>query len=266
MEMPLYKTADGVIYPSEVGIALQKAGVENGDCILLHSDVGVFGKTATLDREYFLGAICREIRQAVGETGTVIMPAFSYSFCDRKIFDIEESPSTVGILTEFFRKQPGVVRTKHPIFSAAVCGARQEYFLDIGKDAFGNDSFFGKLRQVQGKLVFFGVGLAACTYLHHIEQMYGINYRYMKTFTGQVRSGNHLYDDVATFFVRDLERIVELDVTRLETYLLENGIMRVIRLGMGNIAVVDAQKLFAVTCELLDQDPYYLLSKRSTRL
>ncbi|WP_089503411.1 AAC(3) family N-acetyltransferase [Campylobacter pinnipediorum] len=49
-----------------------------------------------------------------------MMPTFTYSFCDRDIYDKEKSKSKVGILGEFFRKLKGVYRTDDPIFSFAV--------------------------------------------------------------------------------------------------------------------------------------------------
>lgn len=255
-----------MLYPSDIQEALCQVGIENGDDILVHSDISVFGKIATLDRDYLLNAMIEQLAKAVGQAGTLIMPTFSYSFCKNEIFDIQETKSTVGTLTEFFRQQSGVARTKHPIFSAAIRGAKQEYFLDVGKDSFDNESIFGKLRQMNGKIVFFGVNLAACTYVHHIEQLYGINYRYLKTFAGKVHCGDDIYDDFATFFVRYLDRIVELDVSRLEDYLLKNDIMKSSSLGEGKVMVVNAQDLFHMTIELLDKDPYYLLSQRSTRM
>jgi aminoglycoside 3-N-acetyltransferase len=266
MELPLYKTSSNMLYPADIQEALCQVGIEDGDHILIHSDISVLGKIATLDRDYFLNAIVEQLAKAVGQSGTLIMPTFSYSFCKNEIFDIVNTKSTVGTLTEFFRQQSGVARTKHPIFSAAIRGAKQEYFLDVGKDSFDNESIFGKLRQMTGKIVFFGVNLAACTYVHHIEQLYGVNYRYLKTFSGQVHCNDHTYNDSATFFVRYLDRIVELDVSRLENYLLKNNIMRSSSLGKGKILAVNAQDLFNATVELLDNDPYYLLSPRSTRM
>jgi aminoglycoside 3-N-acetyltransferase len=266
MELPLYKTSSNILYPADIQEALYKVGIENGDHILVHSDISVFGKIATLDRNYFLTAIIEQLAKAVGQAGTLVMPTFSYSFCKNEIFDIQDTKSTVGTLTEFFRQQSGVTRTKHPIFSAAIRGAKQDYFLDIGKDSFDNESIFGKLRQMNGKIVFFGVNLAACTYVHHIEQLYGVNYRYLKTFTGEVRCGSHSYNDSATFFVRYLDRIVELDVSRLEEYLVKNNIMTSSSFGEGKVMAVNAQHLFNTTVELLDKDPYYLLSPRSARL
>lgn len=266
MELPLYKTSNGTLYPTDMQEVFRKVGIENGETIFIHSDISVFGKIATLDRNYFLSAILSQLGKAVGHAGTLIMPTFSYSFCKDEMFDVQETKSTVGTLSEFFRQQVGVTRTKHPIFSVAIHGTKQEYFLDIGRDSFDNESIFGKLRQMNGKVVFFGAHLSSCTFLHHIEQIYGVNYRYLKTFTGQVRCDDYTYNNSVTFFVRYLDRIVELDVSRLEDYLLKNNIMKSSSLGEGKIMAVNAQELFNTTIDLLDKDPYFLLSSRSTRM
>jgi aminoglycoside 3-N-acetyltransferase len=266
MESPLYKTSNGLLYPSDIQRAMTNIGVKKGDRIFVHSDIGVFGKIANFNSQQFLTAIIDQLTASVGEEGTLILPTFSYSFCKGEIFDVAETKSTVGTLSEFFRKQPGVVRTKHPIFSVGIRGTIKECFANIGKDSFDSESIFGRLREKKGKLVFFGASFNSCTYLHHIEQLYGIPYRYIKTFTGQIREEKRTYTDYATFFVRYLDRIVELDTTRLEAYLLEKKIMQETQLGEGIVKVIDAQELFDVTTKLLDDDLYYLLTPDSTRI
>ncbi|WP_371372064.1 AAC(3) family N-acetyltransferase [Sporomusa aerivorans] len=265
VNLPMYKSSSGVINTSDINKALTSAGINAGDVIFVHSDISVFGKIANYDRDSFLNSHVECLSQAVGKTGTVIMPTFSYSFCKGEIYDPLNTPSDVGILTEFFRNQPGVLRTKHPIFSVAVSGASKDAFLDIGRDSFDNDSIFGKIRKANGKIVFFGASFHSCTYLHHIEQLHGVPYRFIKNFTGKTRNGQQTTKDYATFFVRYLDRVVELDVNRLQNYLIENNIMRSVSLGEGKILTVGARELFEIGIRLLDTDPYFFLSSKSSR-
>lgn len=264
VDKPVYKTSRGFVYPANVCESLTQGGINKGDVIFVHSDIGVFGKLANFNIESFLGSIIACFKETVGNNGTLVFPTFSYSFCKNEIYDPVQTKSTVGILTEFFRKQLGVIRTKHPIFSVAIAGAHRE-LAEVGKDSFNDDSIFGKVRQLKGKIVFFGADFHSCTYLHHIEQLHGVSYRYFKTFTGRIRENGQLYDDYATFFVRYLDRVVKLDTRRLEQLLLDEGIMKSVSLGEGKILFVDAQELFDVGNELLEKDPYFFLSEDSTR-
>lgn len=265
-EKPLYKTSGGVIYPANIATGLTKLGLQQGDVVFVHSDISAFGKMASFDAEYLLGSLIRCFMNAVGASGAVIMPTFTYSFCKGEVYDPAESKSTVGILTEFFRNHPDVKRSKHPIFSVAVTGRHQEYLLDTGKDSFGENSIFDKLRKVNGKIIIFGSSfITSCTYLHYVEQSFGVPYRYLKTFTGEIRDNGKVYEDYATFYVRYLDRIVKLDTNRFEQYLLETGLMQAVSLGEGHIQAVSAQDFFLAGQSLLQKDPYFFLSADSTR-
>lgn len=236
--------------------ALKEAGITQQDTILVHSDLTVFGKLVLFDRQQFLQTFVDLLQTSVA---TLIMPTFTYSFCKGEIYDVQNSPSTVGTLTEYFRTQPGVLRTLHPLFSFALKG--DPAFTQVSMDSFGPGSLFDRLRLAKGKLVFLGTSLQACTYIHHVEQMHGIPYRYMKTFPGTIKNGSHTFQAEATFFVRYLDRNVILDVSRLSDHLLENKMMQKISLGSGSLLVVDADLLYTEGCRLLDQNIYYFLKE-----
>ena len=83
-----------------------------------------------------MNSLIKVLKESVGDNGKVIMPAFSYSFCKKEKFDIETSKSTVGVLTEFFRKQNDVERTIHPIFSSSIWGKNKENLINLSKSKF----------------------------------------------------------------------------------------------------------------------------------
>jgi aminoglycoside 3-N-acetyltransferase len=259
----LYKTSnDNCVTGMDFINVLKKLGIKSGDTLFIHSDISKFGKLAVKKRDVLLGNIIDSFKSAVGNCGTLIMPAFSYSFCKGEIFDVENTKGTVGTLNEYFRRLPGVSRSVQPIFSAAVMGKNKDKFLNISKDSFGKDSIFDKLKQANGKLVFFGASFHSCTYLHYVEQMHKIPYRYMKEFNGKIKDGEKIYEDRCTFFVRYLNSNVVLDTSRLEKYLLENKIMKEASIGNGEILVIGAKELYNAGFKLLDEDIYYFLKEK----
>ena len=137
------KTSEAEYKVCDLLDALRELGIRRGDTICVHSQIYSLGKAGMLRNDY-LNMILKVLKEAVGENGTIIMPAFSYSFCDKQIFDVQESKSTVGILTEFFRNSEGVSRTVHPIFSFSVWGRRKKEFLNIGLDAFPWTAYMGR--------------------------------------------------------------------------------------------------------------------------
>lgn len=261
--LPLYDCDGKIITTGDVLAALRRVGVVSGDSLFVHSDVATFGRPLILDRSKFLGTLIDILRESVGGTGTIIMPTFTYSFCDGKIYDVAESRSTVGVLTEYFRTLPGVVRTRHPIFSVAIQGPGADEFVEVGMDSFDNDSIFGKLHTRGGKILVFGAPFAtSLTFLHYIEETHGVPYRYMKEFRGVIRDGGKDEEGTCTYYVRNLAVESILNADRLEPLFISAGIFKRESLGAAHILVAQANRLFDEGIRMLDQDPYAFIAKR----
>ncbi len=261
---PLYQSDTGEISYLDFVKALKKVGLASGDVIFVHSDIAPFGKLCTFDKTLLLKTLTEAIKESIGWTGTIIMPTFTYSFCKDEVFDPTYSKSTVGVLTEHFRSQPDVVRTNHPIFSVAIWGSQKEIFVDVGKDSFGKHSIFEKLHHQNAKIVFLGAPFQSCTFLHYVEQIHGIPYRFMKTFRGTVNFSGLQHESECTFFVRPLDNNVVFDTSKLERYLLDNNFLRQTNVGNGKVLMVEAKALFDKGIQLLDQDIYFFLTKEPT--
>ncbi len=260
--MDLYKIENKVITDQDFSRALLDCGVENGDTIMVHSDVSVFGKLAVAGKKDFFESIVDQLLQSVGETGNVIIPTFSYSFCEGKIFDIDEKNSTVGALTNYVIRHHKFERSLQPMFSVAVSGKDKNTLLSINKDSFGKGTIFEKFHKQKGKLVFLGAPFQACTFVHYIEQVYGVPYRYLKNFHGVIKNGDKQWEDDYTFFVRKLDMNALADLDRLENYLLEKQIMKEVKLGNSRIYCVDSEDLFAEGKKLLDKDIGFFLEQK----
>jgi len=259
MSNPLYKIGEMEINGDDFTKAFKEMGVAKDDVLFVHSDVSVFGFLGRKDRDYLLSSLVDAVKAAVPQ-GTIIMPTFSYSFCKEEVYDIEETKSTVGALTEFFRGLSDVQRTRHPIFSVGVWGKDKEYFLDVGKDSFDKDSIFGKIHGKKAKIVFLGAPFQSCTFIHYIEQMHGVPYRFIKTFKGTIKDKGKTCEDKCTYLVRYLdEREVTVDLGRFKDYLIKNNHMRAMKLGNGRIMVVGAETLFDKGMRLLGKDINYFL-------
>lgn len=255
----LYEHSGRAITPDDITQTLRSLGIVPGDTLLIHSRVSAFGKFLLFDRDAFFKEIEQAFLDAVGEEGTIVMPTFSYSFCNKEIFDMAKTPSTVGVLTEHFRKQSGVSRTKHPIFSVAISGRHRNEFLNIEKDSFDAQSIFGHLHRVNAKQVFFGASFESATFVHYIEQAHGVPYRYMKTLEGIIRENGKEYSDSATYNVRYLDKDVVTELARFEKHLVSIGAMKRAELGSGIIEVVSCEDAFREGMAMLDKDIYSFL-------
>ncbi|WP_270562930.1 AAC(3) family N-acetyltransferase [Clostridium beijerinckii] len=256
----LYESDEKNIHYEDVVKALKSLGIRKGDTLLVHSDVSVFGKPIR-DKKLLLDSLVYALQEVVGRNGTIVMPTFTYSFCNGKIYDKKKSRSTVGALTEHFRNMEGVKRTIHPIFSFAIWGKNTEYLLDTSKDSFDKNSVFGKIHSLGGKMVSIGSTFEAFTFMHYIEQSYGVPHRYMKVFKGTIVENSKTYEDEYTYYVRSLEGNVIVNFERFEKYLKEKNLIYYERLGNSNILLAECNTVFEEGFKLLSQNPFYLLKE-----
>tara|TARA_Y100000310_G_scaffold333939_1_gene412544 strand:+ start:1010 stop:1927 length:918 start_codon:yes stop_codon:yes gene_type:complete len=254
---PLYEHEGRKIYYSDFVKSLRDAGIRKGDIIFVHSRVSAFGKLLTFDRNFLMQSLVDSLKEVVGNEGTIIMPTFTYSFDKNEPFDVDKTQSTVGALTEFFRKQDDVIRTAHANHSVAVWGRNREDLANVGKDTFDENSIFGKLHKLNGKIVFLGAPFQSCTFIHYIEQMYEVPYRYMRTFKGKVIIGGNEKEEEITFYNK--HDVFFSSFSKFEKYLLEKGLMKNMELGAGNIRVVECKDMFDEGYKFLDKDIYYFL-------
>ena len=258
LEKYVLKIGDKMVTIKDLYNVLEKLSIQKGDVLCVHSQLYSLG-TPLLPREEFLHIIIKVLQDLVGNKGMLIMPTFSYSFCKGEIYDINETPSTVGVLTEYFRKLLDVRRTNHPIFSFAIWGDRVEEYLDIGPDAFGFDSVYGKMLRDNGKLLMLGAN-KGYTFYHIAEEHINVSHRYFKNFSGQVRNERGmLYHTNVPYFVRDLSIKSSVDEKKVETFLLENGCQKQITFGKGTISIIDCKNMYDKMIDVLRKKPQMFL-------
>ena len=229
--------------------AFRLLGIQQGDIICVHSELMGLGKPL-LGKRDFMKAVVDTLFEAIGRTGTLIMPTFSYSFCKDDVFDVQNSPSDVGVLTEYFRNMANVKRTWHPIFSFAVSGAKIEDYLDIGPDAFGFDSVYGKMLRDEGKIVMLGAN-AGYTFYHLAEEHLNVSHRYFKNYSGSIIADGKEYKTCVPYFVRCLDRKSVLNERQLSQFLIETECQKQVKFARGTIAVIDCNEMYHKVCDAL---------------
>ncbi len=153
---------------------LKKAGINNGDHILLHCALSKIG--------YINGGaltLIDALIETIGEEGNLLMPAFPATgrnkdyLSNNPIFDIRNTPSQMGIVSETFRNMVGVQRSLHPTDSICAFGKDAEYLTNThfnNISPYNENSPFRKLCTIKGKILMLGTTLnGACTNLHTLE-------------------------------------------------------------------------------------------------
>jgi aminoglycoside 3-N-acetyltransferase len=258
--MDLYMHKGEGVAEADFGHSFVELGVKKGDTLFVHSDIKPFGKIAT-SKTQLLRSIVEVLEESVGPEGAIVMPTFSYSFCKGEIFDRDATPSTVGVLGDFFRKEPGVTRSVHPLFSVAAWGKDMEEYLRTSKDSFGAGTVFETLHRKNGKILLLGTDFQSCTFLHYTEQIAQVPYRYLKTFSGTIVDADASYKDAYTYFVRPIDGTIDNDFRVIEPVLRERGVLCEATVGGGKLMLVSANELFDVSQDVLKADPYFFVKK-----
>ncbi len=152
---------------------LRALGVRPGGVLLVHSALRSLGLPPDLPQRAEIAV--SGLLTALGPGGTLLMPALSYASVSARqpVFDVANTPSCVGGLTEYFRTRPGTLRSVHPTHSVCGAGPRTGELLSshrLDVTPCGPHSPFSLLPQVNGQILFLGCGLKPNTSMHAVEE------------------------------------------------------------------------------------------------
>ncbi|MEG3618307.1 AAC(3) family N-acetyltransferase [Magnetovibrio sp. PR-2] len=156
--------------------------------------------------EDFCDTFVRTLLHRLGDQATVIVPTFSMSFPDQKVFDVRETASMSGAFGGLLVKRYPQNRLAHPFYSFAAFGSRAPALLSTHfKHSTGAGSVFEWVMEHDVELVCIGHHFVkSLTGIHHAEEEAGVDYRYRKTFCGRVVGMDEETDVDCSFFVREL--------------------------------------------------------------
>jgi aminoglycoside 3-N-acetyltransferase len=257
-----------MIDAAAIGEALGEIGLRAGDTVLVHSDAIIAAQLPPLPDVQRLGLLIDALQASIGPTGTLVMPAFSYSFTKSETFDVMNTPSKVGMLTEHFRTLKGVCRSADPIFSVAAKGARANELCSAStKECFGPDSVFAVLHRLNSYIVCLGCALTSGgTFVHYVEKSNGVDYRYDKVFPGTIVWPDRSSTEASVvYYVRKLERKSGADLRRLQRRLEANGQLKKATLGRVRVLGVRAADIYETASQMLREDPSSLIEEGASR-
>lgn len=237
----------------------RKSGVNEGDTVLLHSSIKrTFRRYLDLGVRLTPEDILNSFLEAVGESGTLILPLFNFDFTKNVDFDIRTTPSHMGVLTEAARKHPLAERTGHPIYSFAVIGAKSHKFKDINNfSGYGTDSPFAILHELGGKIAVLDLpDQNSMTFYHYVEEMHEVDYRYHKKFQGNYidKLGNIELREYG-LFVRNIEKGVLTHVNPAGELMWSKGLYQGDRPNEGSgLRVILAKEAYNFISDIIKSD------------
>jgi aminoglycoside 3-N-acetyltransferase len=243
---------------------LKALGINEGDALLVHSSYKSLGGV-----DGGIDTVISALKSAVGDSGTLIMPTFTYEYVNASspVFDVSETPSCVGMITELFRKSEGVIRSIHPTHSLAVWGKDKEYYVRdhrLDKTCLEKNSPIFKLKENHGKIMLLGCPTEKLTLLHGAEIAMSVPYaftadyndpRYHREYTCVDEKGNkytqkfyHVFSKAAGY-AHDFNKLSDL-IELVPKKLLD-----------ADCLLFDASELWNTVCEAMKKDPYCLATR-----
>ncbi len=225
------------------------SGIAEGDTVLVHSSIK---RTLMVLRQKGLKPNVQDILdsflRAVTPNGTLVLPLFNFEFPTTKHFDILNTPSQMGGLTEMARLHTKSVRTGHPIYSFAAIGKEASMFDGVDNiSGYGFDSPFAILRQLNGKIASLDLeDRNSMTFYHHVEEMENVNYRYYKNFSGiYVDKKGEQTNKVYKLFVRNIEKKILTELNPAAELMWKEGLYKGERPKQGNgLRTINANQMF----------------------
>lgn len=234
-------------------------GADKCDILYIHTSLSFGTPNPDLKKKTMLG----ELLNVIKELGvkTICMPTFTFSFCNGLDYDPATSASRMGVLNEFFRKQEGVIRSNDPLMSVALMGEDKDLVMNIGHVSCGENSTFDKLRHRDNvKFLFLGPKIGDClTYMHYLEWLYSVDYRYNRVFRGNVNINGITSVEEYALFVRYNSVIPNTASYEYEQKMYDNGTALIAPCGNGTISIVDEKNASVEYKKCLDINPYYFV-------
>jgi aminoglycoside 3-N-acetyltransferase len=157
----------------DVATALRECGLEAGDACFMQAAMSALGGF-----EHGPDTVLAGVEAVVGPEGLVTMPAYSSGgptiehLATDPLFDVRETPSRMGAISEAFRLSQGTLRSFHPTHSICARGLGAAEVIaahDQADTPFGFGTPFVRIGERNALQLFFGCGTGPMTMYHPFE-------------------------------------------------------------------------------------------------
>ncbi len=230
---------------------LRKLGLGSGDLVTMHSSLKSLGHV-----EGGAQTVIEALIETVGPQGTLLLPAFSFPLKSQEepVFDVRETPSCVGLITELFRREYATHRSIHLSHSYAAAGplAREltTHRLDI--TPCGDDSPLGKFMRRDGKILLLGVGYNSCTAFHVVEEQLKVPYM---TFEVKPKAKYRLDGEVFPLPSKIIARPFPYDFTVMADEFRAEGVIQEGKIGEARATLMSGGRFMECVRRRLESDP-----------
>lgn len=239
--------------------SLKKTGVISGDVLLVHSALSKLGFV-----DGGAKTVVESLLEVVGESGHLLMPTSPNNgrqldfIKQNPVFDVKNTPSRMGAISEYFRKLPNTKRSLHPTESVACIGPNSDDFIQGHFQAltpYRMQSPFGKVITNRGKILMIGVTLDnAGTNVHCLEDAVDFPF---PVYVEQIFEAMVIDEQGNQHTVKTKVHNPEMSSKRYCDYLIpileKEGILTKHKIGDASCLLIDAQGMFDCLKKELNQ-------------
>lgn len=200
---------------SDLAQAWRVAGVKEGDVLLVHSSTSrLLMKAKRKNSSFSPDDVIDSFIRAVGPAGTLLLPAFNFNVRNGVVFDIRNTPSEMGVITEALRKREVSIRTQHPFLSFVVVGKEAKRFAELEDyTGIGANSPFALFHQLAGTIGVLDLSdNSSMSMYHYVELALGVKYRVtLDVEIEYIDSDGQQSRRVFGHYARDLKCITSVD-------------------------------------------------------
>jgi aminoglycoside 3-N-acetyltransferase len=252
---------------------LEALRIARGDLVLLHSDMSYLIQLSAPQerqsqddlRDYLLNCFHSALTDTVGPDGTIcVLGSFTDYARFGTPFVLEEAlpDKSLGAYCRYLFRQPGIRRSLNPIVGIIAKGRHASWICEHkSANGYGPESPWAKMLELDGKMIFWGVGLGFMTFVHHAEQLCGVPHTYNKLYATPVYHRGKKIELPVVTNVRYLKFNVVYNLSRLERELMSTGkVVSHTRDGFQAHMVRFKDAMDHLTNALV-RDPHYLLDQ-----
>ena len=240
-------------------IIFENLKIKKDDNIIIHSNSAGLYQFANSKNVNSYKTFIKLLKKKIGKKGTILVPAYNYNFTKGKVFNKRKSISQVGSFSNYLIKKYNKNRSEDPIFSHIIFGKLKKKLLKCEtSEVFSKNSIFAMMLKYKFKIICFCCSPKQITFLHYIERVFMVKYRYFKLFNGFIIKNKVKKKIQLKYFVR--KNINKFHIKENKLIKLINGkdfIMK--RFGYFLCYSVNCEYLFNTLKKKLSSNNFYLI-------
>jgi len=175
-----------------------------------------------------------------------------------RVFDVKNSPTILGKISEVIRLHPRTERSMHPTHSATFIGSMAGYLTKdhhLDNTPVGPRSPYFKLTKIDGSILLLGVTVEYLTSFHTIEDVipdFPIKVYLPEPLAFTVIDPERNEFEVSTF-CQCPETGIKRQTIKMEPYLRESNVYSEFRVGRGITKLIDAKRFHHTLLRLYER-------------